>query len=1363
MSASDLLSVVPVEDLANSAAPVAEGSAYFGRRLRSSDEASMHDLNEVSLLAIKGPKVVLGDPGMGKSELLSELGRQLDSRPVSAIRFLLSKDPTKLVRPGKPLLIDGLDEAMARREGDAVDAIIQQLEDAGSPDFVLSCRAREWQARGESNLRQLYGADPKVFSIEPLSRAEAQAFLVGRYPQADADQVLDHLDEHGLGDLYSNPLMLSLMGRVAEADIKLPASRGALFERVCVLIWPEHNPDRQDTGLAQLTEEAALAAAGAISAALLFGGAEAVSAAGAVELHEGDLRIADIEALPDASAARTVFASKLFQTVGLNRAKPIHRVIAEFLAARWLATQASTPRMQRRLLAQLHGSGGVPASLRGLHALLAYHSPTLAERVIAADPYGVLRYGETGALTPRQAEVLFDSLEVLAQDDPYFRSSDWDSRTADGLMVPALRDRIDAVIASPASNSHLRSLLIEGLKGTAMAGELAITLETIMLSPERFYREREDAAEALLPHRGPDWWRQAIEQLLESVDRDAGRLARSLVEFVDGQVPDALLVASIFAELGLTLSAVPRVKTRQIHTVRHFGGIAKLLPIERVPAVLDLIADYAELIGDEDWQDANDVAELASDLIVRAIDEGAVGSDGGAALWHWLGIVEHARRFRRDVKKELFQRLSDHPTLRRAAQVHALCSARRKDTLWAAEFDLDQRLIGLTSREGDVVWFLERLAGADNKDEALREDWCDLMRLGRSASGLNPDVRDAGEKFRGGDRRLAAFLAKLENPKQPAWQRKHEREAAKRARKESIAMETHRRHYAANLAGMTAGELNYILEPARAYLGHYSDLPREVPGPERIEAWLGPTLRAAALDGIEAVLHQSDLPSVLEVAQGFAEDMTYNYGLAIMAGLFERHRSGRGLVGVPADVLVIGLLLAHHDACFGHDDCGDLRTALESAVIPTQAARETFARILIEPSLRAGQQHVGGLYQLAHDPPWLATGSALADDWLMRFPDVPESVESALVDCLTHAGELDKLRQVAIARSTTVFRNFDHMLSWLAIDVLVRFDAVRADLAGVGAGDSDFLWFLRNRLQFERRGAMLSLSIEQAAWVVSEFRAHFPYATLEGSGQGNTNPYDATDFLRALVNRLANDTSVEASHALAALIAGPVDTYTELIRHMAAEQRQKRAEANFSPLLPLGLGELLIDGPPSNADDLKALVLEELAVAQKKLFGEDVDQIRDFWTDNGIPRDENRCRDRLAAMIGPELSRYDIQRITEADMPATKRADLAFARSALQLPMEVKGQWHKDVWDAASDQLDAQYLIDWRSDQRGIYCVLWFGDQPSKSGRRLKPPPEGVEPPVTAEAMRTILIDRIPEARRALIEVVVLDLTGAEH
>ncbi|TGR08198.1 hypothetical protein EN833_18755 [Mesorhizobium sp. M4B.F.Ca.ET.190.01.1.1] len=1298
---------------------------------------------------------------MGKSELMRELGRRLGISPMTAIRFINAKNPAKLALEGKPVLIDGLDEAMSQREGDAVDAILAQLEEAGSPPFIISCRSREWQARSVTNLRQLYGADPRILTLEPFGWAEARAFLLARDPSVDADHVLDHLANHSLEELYRNPLTLGLMGRVAETDTQLPATRASLFERVCTLIWPEHDPDRQYEGLAQLTEDDALDAAGAIAAALLFAGAEAASAAGAAQVQQGDIRLADLETLPKAKAARAIFSSKLFHSVGPLRAKPIHRVIAEFLGARWLARQAGTPRAQRRVLAQLHGSGGVPASLRGLHAWLAYHSPTMAERVIAKDPYGVLRYGETTALAPHLADGLFEALYLLAEDDPYFRAADWDSKTAAGLMIPALKPKIDAIIASPASSVHLRSLLIEGLEGTPLAAELTDTLEAIVLSPGRFYRERDDAADALLPYRDRTWWRETIAALTNQGGDDAPRLARQLIQHIDADVSDGLLVATLFAEMGVTSCPLPRRKRRRVHSAHSYDRLFAVIPSARLVGVLDLIADYAELLRDGDWEHAGQVADVVANLIVRAIDEGVVEPTVAPSLWRWLGTIEQAHRYHRDVQQTLASRLGAQHALRRAVQTHVLANHRRKESLWVTELYLQRRLVGLSARPGDIVGALDRLAQGDNKDPDLRQDWQDLVRIGWGPDGLDPDVRAAAEKFRRGDKPLADFLRKLENPKKPAWEVRQEKEAAKQDRKRRAAFETARRELDKVRADLRAGKLGTILPSAQAYLDRFHDLPSELPPGERLATWIGPDLRDDALVGFEAVLHRADLPTPAEIAVGFACETIYNYSFPVMAGLYERLRSGKGIADLPEPLKQAALLLSHDDHGWNLDKEKEaLRAALEVDVIPTPEARQGFARLWIEPALAAGNEHIAGLYKLAHDPDWQATGAALGAGWLTAFANVPEAVEAGLIDCLANGGALAALRDVAEARAGMVFRNFDHMLSWLAIDVLVRFEMVQPDVAGIGAEYPDFIWFLRNGLQFERRGGMLPLTVAQAEWIITEFRAHWPHAVLEGTGSGNTNDYNATDFLRSLITRIADDTSVEAAEAMARLVAGPSDSYAELIRHMAAEQRQKRAEEDFSALAPGDVAALLDDGPPGNIEDLKALVREEMDVAQRKLIGDDLDSFVEFWTDAGIPRDENRCRDRLAAMIGPELARYDIQRITEADMPQTKRADLAFERGSMQLPVEVKGQWHSDVWDAATGQLDVQYLIDWRSEQRGIYCVLWFGDLPSATKRRLKAHPDGLAAPQSAEEMRTMLIDRIPEARRALIDVVVLDFTA---
>lgn len=1339
---------------------------YFHRQLKLRDPSTLEDRveDEEGVIALAGNKVILGEPGMGKTEMMREIGRKLGTEPITAIRLINHKNPARLISAGKPLLIDGLDEAIARREGDAVDAVLAQLEELDSPPFILACRSREWQERTVSNLRQVYGAEPHIFTLEPFDRGGAYAFLAANHPSVDSDRVLDHLASHNLADLYRNPLTLTLLGRVAETDIELPASRAALFERVCHLVWPEHDLDRQHEGLAQLGEEDALNAAGAIAAGLLLASAEAVSAAGAAQAQEGDIRLVEFEALPGAGAARAIFSSKLFQSVGSSRAKPIHRVIAEYLGARWLAHQAETPRVQRRVLTQFHGAGSVPASLRGLHAWLAYHSPVMAEKVISKDPYGVLRYGEPAALTPALAICLFNALCELAKDDPYFRSADWDSKTAGALMIPALKYEIDEVIGSAKSNEHLRSLLIEGLEGNALASELADTLEKIVLSPERFYRERDDAALALLPHRDQTWWQTTIATLTAEGGEDAPRLALELIRHIDADVSDELLVETLFADLGVGASRELSRRTRRIRVVHFNDPLIASVHKARLAGILDLIADRVSQIPDRSLRHARDVAEIVATFILRAINEGMVSSTHASSLWRWLGVFEKASWYGRKAPQALAERLATEHDVRRAVQKYVLTNERSQRGLLATEICLRRRFVALKSHPEDIVDALERLADDDNRISDLRQDWKDLVRLGMAPEGLDLEVRGAAEKFRRGDKPLAAFLQKLETPKKPGWEIRKEKRARKRERKRKAAFETARRDFAEIREDIRLGKLGAVFAPAQAYLDHFHDLSSELSPGERLAAWLGPELRDEAITGFEAVLHRSDLPTPSEIAGGFAEGTIFDYGFPIMVGLYERLRKGVGIGDLSVPLKQSALLLSYDDHGWNLDsDKEALRAALEAEAIPTAEARLEFARLWIEPALAAGNEHVNGLYRLAHDPQWRTTGAALSADWLMNFPNVPEPVEAMLVDCLTYGDALDALRHVAEARAETAGRNFNHMLLWLAIDVLVRFDAVRSSLDSIGANHPEFIWFLRNRFERERDREMLPLTAAQTEWVITEFRQQWPYAELRGSGSGDSNDYDATRFLRSLINHIANDTSVAATEAMARLVAGPNDTYSTLIRHMAAEQRQKRAEENYSALRPVELAALLNDGAPSNIEDLIALVREEMTVAQRKLIGDDLDSAQWFWTDDGKPRNENRCRDRLAAMVGPELACYGIQRITEADMPQNKRADLAFARGQMQVPIEVKGQWHPEVWDAATGQLDAQYLIDWRSEQHGIYCVLWFGDLPSNTNRRLKVHPEGLPRPESAERMRSMLVDRVPGARRMLIDVLVLDLSAGRE
>ncbi len=147
-----------------------------------------------------------------------------------------------------------------------------------------------------------------------------------------------------------------------------------------------------------------------------------------------------------------------------------------------------------------------------------------------------------------------------------------------------------------------------------------------------------------------------------------------------------------------------------------------------------------------------------------------------------------------------------------------------------------------------------------------------------------------------------------------------------------------------------------------------------------------------------------------------------------------------------------------------------------------------------------------------------------------------------------------------------------------------------------------------------------------------------------------------------------------------------------------------------------------------------------------------------YWTENG-PQGEEYCRNRLVEHLSGVMSDA-IRLAPEMQMPERRRADFVALRNGIELPVEIKGQWHRKVWNAASDQLDAYYAREWHAEGRGAYVVLWFGNVP---GKGLPAHPQGLDRPETSQALREMLVDRLPEARRAQLDVFVLDVSRPER
>ena len=122
------------------------------------------------------------------------------------------------------------------------------------------------------------------------------------------------------------------------------------------------------------------------------------------------------------------------------------------------------------------------------------------------------------------------------------------------------------------------------------------------------------------------------------------------------------------------------------------------------------------------------------------------------------------------------------------------------------------------------------------------------------------------------------------------------------------------------------------------------------------------------------------------------------------------------------------------------------------------------------------------------------------------------------------------------------------------------------------------------------------------------------------------------------------------------------------------------------------------DAETINLDQARVLLAALITLSEDDPYfaaedwGRHTDMWEVCWTEEG-PRGEKYCRNRLVEQLSG-LMPDAIQPEPEMWMPGRRRADIVAIRNAIGLPIEIKGQWHREVWNAASDQLDAYYACE---------------------------------------------------------------------
>ena len=284
------------------------------------------------------PVVILGDPGLGKSWLTEALGRLPNMTYFRAGTFVRTANPGLPIADDEWIIVDGLDEIASAASGDAVEKVLSQLSALGNPPFILSCREADWMGAADRvKIKDDYGVAPMVLHLQPFTHDDARAFLSEEFPDISADSVLGNLARRGIRDIQGNPLTLRMLGEIVRDKGPFPERRAQLFDRACRVMLREKNPRHSRKSYATKPDEELLLAAGAICATQLLCGCIGVYAGPHAETPPELVNITDIAGLPFGDAVADALRLRLFQAEGESRFTHIHRVIAEFLGAKWIA------------------------------------------------------------------------------------------------------------------------------------------------------------------------------------------------------------------------------------------------------------------------------------------------------------------------------------------------------------------------------------------------------------------------------------------------------------------------------------------------------------------------------------------------------------------------------------------------------------------------------------------------------------------------------------------------------------------------------------------------------------------------------------------------------------------------------------------------------------------------------------------------------------------------------------------------------------------------------------------------------------------------------------------------------------------
>ena len=1295
--------------------------------------------------------VLLGDPGMGKTTVFDTeacaLGKnalKVDARDFANFD---AKDHPEWA--GRTLLIDGLDEIRVGQSDliTPLDRIRRNLDKLGKPHFRLSCRPADWLTVDQKRLSAVSPSGGiTMLRLDPLDLEGSTKLLEGKSSVSNAQAFLEEAKARHMEGMLVNPQTLDLLVRAVRDGI-WPRSRTETFEGACLAMASEHNEEhlsiRPPKDPCRILDTA-----GKLSAAAVISGTRGFATT-AKKANEDYPHIASIQ--HPYEACRQASESYLFRHAEPSRVVPIHRHIAEYVAARHIASLIRDGLPASRVLALISGSdGSVVSELRGLSAWLAVHSEIARQQLIERDPTGVALYGDTQAFSPEEQHALFKALiREPRKLEPTYRTA----RAFTSLATQEMYDAIEGILTNQPKDSDgplAVDFILRVLRQARPLPGLDSTFLNIVRDHTQWPRVRTAALDALIHYHQDD--DSEVVALLHDIrehrmdDPDNELLGRLLSALYPQRIAPPGVWGYFKERNEPLIGAYVRFWIRDVPEKASSTQVAEILD-----------ACYARI---DELEQASDsmLTHCVAPLIARGLENHGDRLSIGR-LYDWLDAGVRLRVSQDPTMgstPSIRRWIEDHPDRHLELLLEGI--GRFPDEHWYAPYEAFQRLFG-AALSAD---FYEACALAAKSMSGTRHRIAEsLLRFVVQSRGIDPQqVRDLVAE----NPELTNFLDRLlePTPPPPELTRSEQAQQARieeqqlRARRELDVLKANEDALRNNRASLPL--LHHI---ARVYFGGFIHFSPQS-GVQRLEELVDgdPALLEAVRAALRLTVDRDDMPDPKTILEQRLRSKMHYLCWPYLAGLAEAEQAGS---------LVNSSWTAEHKrkalaAYFGHAH-GDYEPGWYQQLIAEQPAivaevQVQFAAAMLREGIDPANTN---LWHLAFDSAHVQVARHASLPLLREFPmrannEQLGDLNHLLLAAYQHADAADFKQLIAdkLAQRSMPPRQRGRWIAAGCAVATATFAPAATEFVNSGRQQARTLHLASFFCPTEHTVSPVGSSGPFLPALLVRLVGRFinPSDWSEGFV---TLKMEASMLVNECIRILAGNPDADATAALGDLLRDvQLSRWHYALTRALDDQRVIRRDHEYRHPTFEQVIETLNGGAPADASDLTALVLDRLDYIATQIPSGNTDDWKQYWNEDSYGRptapkpEQSSTRTLLRELRRVLPTVLSVE--PEVRYPNDARADIRVAHEDYHVPIEVKRNDNRELWHAARTQLMAKYASDPATNGHGIYVVLWFGRDCTRRS------PNGTRP-ATPDDLKQEIEGTLTEQERRNIHVRVIDVS----